>query len=180
MSAIRETHRLFLCARCRRQVRICSRCDRGQIYCSRECSQSSRRESIWEAGRRYQQSSRGAEKHAERQRRYRMRLQQKQKEVTHHGSGARGRVPNEQGKDAVLTTVKMTLSVVEEQSAHRVIKRRATMHEFFRSSQSSLRAAFEATLLRAFSCTEDHLEYRCDFCARSCGVLSRLSFQQRR
>ena len=30
--------RLFLCARCRRQVLICSRCDRGQQYCGARCS----------------------------------------------------------------------------------------------------------------------------------------------
>ena len=30
--------RLFLCARCRRQVLICSVCDRGQQYCGARCS----------------------------------------------------------------------------------------------------------------------------------------------
>ena len=30
--------RLFLCARCQRQVRVCSRCDRGQQYCGARCS----------------------------------------------------------------------------------------------------------------------------------------------
>ena len=62
--------RLFLCARCRRQVLICSRCDRGQQYCGAGCSDLARRESLRAAGRRYQQSRRGRHCHAERQRRY--------------------------------------------------------------------------------------------------------------
>ena len=62
--------RLFLCARCRRQVLICSRCDRGQRYCGARCSGPARRESLRAAGRRYQQTRRGRHCHAERQRRY--------------------------------------------------------------------------------------------------------------
>lgn len=38
--------RLFVCARCRRQVLICSRCDRGQQYCARSCRALARRESL--------------------------------------------------------------------------------------------------------------------------------------
>lgn len=74
--------RLFLCARCRAQVLVCSRCDRGQIYCAEDCSQTSRRACMREAGRRYQLSRRGRFAHAERMRRYRSR----QKEVTHQAS----------------------------------------------------------------------------------------------
>jgi len=77
-----STARLFLCARCRRQVVICRRCDRGNIYCGRQCSQPARRESIRAAGRRYQGGRAGRLKHAERQRRYRAR----QHKVTHQGS----------------------------------------------------------------------------------------------
>ena len=62
--------RLFLCARCRRQVLICSRCDRGQRYCGARCSGPARRESLRAAGRRYQHSRRGRHCRAERQRRY--------------------------------------------------------------------------------------------------------------
>lgn len=76
------TSRLFLCARCRKQVIICSRCDRGQIYCAAGCSQIARRHSVLEAGRRYQQSRRGRFKLAERQRLFRLRKQN----VTHQGS----------------------------------------------------------------------------------------------
>ena len=61
--------RLFLCARCRRQVLICSRCDRGQQYCGARCSGPARRESLRAEGRRYQHSRRGRHCHAERQRR---------------------------------------------------------------------------------------------------------------
>ena len=80
--------RLFLCARCRRQVLICSRCDRGQRYCGARCSNPARRESLRAAGRRYQHSRRGRHCHAERQRRYRRRCREdaRAQKVTHHGS----------------------------------------------------------------------------------------------
>ena len=80
--------RLFLCARCRRQVLICSRCDRGQHYCGARCSGLARRESLRGAGRRYQHSRRGRHCHAERQRRYRRRCREGActHKVTHHGS----------------------------------------------------------------------------------------------
>lgn len=77
-----ETGRMFLCARCRMQVVLCSRCDRGNVYCGSECSQYRRRDSIREAGRRYQASRAGRFAHAERARRYRAR----RKNVTHQGS----------------------------------------------------------------------------------------------
>ena len=80
--------RLFLCARCRRQVLICSRCDRGQHYCGARCGGLARRESLRGAGRRYQHSRRGRHCHAERQRRYRRRCREGActHKVTHHGS----------------------------------------------------------------------------------------------
>ncbi len=80
--------RLYLCARCRRQVLICSRCDRGQQYCAARCSGLARRESLRAAGRRYQHSRRGRHCHAERQRRYRRRCREGayREKVTHHGS----------------------------------------------------------------------------------------------
>ena len=68
--------RVFVCARCRRQVLICSRCDRGQQYCGARCSALARAESLRAAGRRYQQSRRGRHCHAERQRRYRYRCRE--------------------------------------------------------------------------------------------------------
>jgi hypothetical protein len=79
----RPQARLFLCADpgCRAQVVICSDCDRGHIYCA-DCAPHARRRSLHKAGRRYQASCRGRNKHAERARRYRAR----QNKVTHHGS----------------------------------------------------------------------------------------------
>ena len=76
------TARLFNCARCRCQVALCSYCDRGNIYCGQGCSQQGRRESVRAAGRRYQRTRRGRFAHAERQRRYRLRV----RKVTHQGS----------------------------------------------------------------------------------------------
>ena len=44
--------RLFLCARCQRQVRICSYCDRGNQYCGPACARAARNESLRSAGAR--------------------------------------------------------------------------------------------------------------------------------
>jgi hypothetical protein len=76
--------RLFLCAGCRSQVVICSCCDRGQIYCNGGCAARARQRTLQAAGRRYQTSPHGRQRHAARMSRYRSR----QKKVTHHGSPA--------------------------------------------------------------------------------------------
>jgi hypothetical protein len=78
------TGRFYVCARCRVQVIVCRRCDRGQIYCDGDCALAARRNSVQEAGRRYQRSRHGRLAHAERMRRYRA-LRNK---VTHQGSAA--------------------------------------------------------------------------------------------
>ena len=79
-----ETHRLFLCARCRAPVRVCSGCDRGQRYCSRDCAVVCRRESVRRAGRRYRRTPHGRRSGAERQRRWRERARRREN-VTHQG-----------------------------------------------------------------------------------------------
>jgi hypothetical protein len=73
LSSPEASARLFNCGRCRVQVRVCSCCDRGQIYCARGCANETRRRSMREAGRRYQQTTRGRLNHAVRQRRYRQK-----------------------------------------------------------------------------------------------------------
>jgi len=102
-----ESSRLFLCARCRCVVVICSSCDRGQIYCSSDCSEIRRRETIRQAARRYQRSAIGARNHARRQARYRSR----QLKVTHHGS----RLPGSAAK-LLLTVLAAALLLA---SSHR-------------------------------------------------------------
>ena len=83
LGALREpTYRLYNCQRCRVQVRLCSRCDHGNIYCAGECARIRRRESLRRAGARYQRSRRGAQRHAARQRTWRIR---RREEVTHQG-----------------------------------------------------------------------------------------------
>jgi len=83
MGASGESYRLYSCRRCAQQVRICRRCDRGHQYCTGECARIRRRESLRRAAQRYQQSYRGACRHAARQRAWRERRAQK---VTHQGS----------------------------------------------------------------------------------------------
>ncbi len=80
--------RFLSCPECRRLVAICERCDSGRVTCSAACAQVRRRRHGREAGRRYQATPRGADKHAERQRRYRSRRGAR---VTH----APEAVPNE-------------------------------------------------------------------------------------
>ncbi len=75
--------RLYHCARCHCQVVICRHCDRGNIYCTQGCAQLARSESQRAAGQRYQSSLPGRHQHADRQRRYRQRVNDK---VTHQGS----------------------------------------------------------------------------------------------
>ena len=82
-SAIEDSHRTFLCARCRQLVRICTRCDRGNVYCAGSCADVRRREARRRANTRYQRTLRGGRNHAARQARYRERHRQ---EVTHPGS----------------------------------------------------------------------------------------------
>ena len=83
MRASEESYRLYSCRRCAQQVRICRRCDRGHQYCAGECARIRRGESLRRAAQRYQQSYRGACRHAARQRAWRVRHAQK---VTHQGS----------------------------------------------------------------------------------------------
>ena len=97
---MQSSARLYNCARCRCQVVICSHCDRGNIYCGKRCSESARRQSRREAGRRYQKTRRGRFAHAARQRRYRRRRRAK---VTHQGSppdGSDETLPAESRKPA--------------------------------------------------------------------------------
>ena len=79
---LESTARLYSCGRCRIQTHICRSCDRGNVYCG-DCAPVARKIAQRAAGRRYQSSDLGRLKHAERQRRYRLRLKQK---VTYHSS----------------------------------------------------------------------------------------------
>ena len=83
MKASQKTYRLYNCRRCFEQVNICGPCDHGNRYCAEGCAQICRRESQCRASERYQQSHRGALKHAARQRALRQRHTQK---VTHQAS----------------------------------------------------------------------------------------------
>lgn len=62
---------------------LCRNCDRGNIYCSKECSKEQRKRSLQRAGRLYQNSFAGRIAHAQRQKEYRARAEEK---VTHQGS----------------------------------------------------------------------------------------------
>jgi hypothetical protein len=91
---MKPDYRLFLCARCRRQVALCSDCDRGHRYCSAACSRTRRRESVRAAGRRYQATPEGRRRHAIRQARYRLRQATARlgpQGVTHHTPSEPGR-----------------------------------------------------------------------------------------
>ena len=74
---LRESLRLFQCARCFVQVTICTYCDRGNIYCSQSCSKLARIASRCAASKRYQQTLCGKQNHARCQQRYREKLRGK-------------------------------------------------------------------------------------------------------
>ena len=93
------TPRLFLCARCYEQVIICTHCDRGNIYCGFFCSFTARKNSVREAGIRYQRGTKGRFNHALRQRRYMQRRRDFKNKMTHQGS--RETIP-----DGLLSSVK--------------------------------------------------------------------------
>jgi hypothetical protein len=80
---MKDSPRRYHCARCRVPVVICRTCDRGNLYCFDGCADQARAESQRTAARRYQSTRQGRHNHAERQRRYRQRLQEK---VTQQGS----------------------------------------------------------------------------------------------
>jgi len=67
-----DTFRVFICARCRVQLRACSRCDRGRRFC-RQCAPEQRRESVRRAGAVYRVARRSRRLQATRQARSRDR-----------------------------------------------------------------------------------------------------------
>ena len=87
---LKESLRLFQCARCLRQVKICTSCDRGNIYCGPACARLARKAARCAASKRYQRTSRGKENHARCQKRYRekqrVKIQDKMNKVIDHGS----------------------------------------------------------------------------------------------
>lgn len=78
-----KSARLYQCVRCHCQCVVCSDCDRGNIYCGFACAAQSRAQNHRIANRIYQKTFRGSQKHADRQRNYRLRQKQK---VTDQGS----------------------------------------------------------------------------------------------
>lgn len=78
-----KSARLYQCVRCHCQCIICGDCDRGNIYCGSTCAAQSRTQNHRIANRIYQKTFRGSQKHADRQRRYKLRQKQK---VTDQGS----------------------------------------------------------------------------------------------
>jgi len=96
-----QSHRLFCCACCRKQVMLCRSCDRGHRYCDGDCRDVRRRESLRRAGRRYQQTPRGRANHAARQQRY---LQRQAAKMTHQTSSTPGLQVRER-EPAIATSV---------------------------------------------------------------------------
>lgn len=68
--AAAQALRLFHCWNCDGFVTVCRGCDRNQRYCSPACQTAQRTQQVHQAGYRYQQTQRGRQKHAARQRAY--------------------------------------------------------------------------------------------------------------
>ena len=154
MRASEKTYRLYSCGRCAKQVRICRDCDRGNHYCAKECAQIRRHESLRRAAERYQESYRGACKHAARQRALRKRHAQK---VTHQGSLA----------SAVVVILVSTLTTTPSQETHAdTASVKPQPHTAALEARRSMRHARWPIHPMALS------EPRCCFCG---GVLSRFA-----
>ena len=146
-----ESHRLFICVRCGRQIRICTRCDRGNVYCSAPCADFARRRTLREAGRRYQQQTpAGRRNHAARQQRYRLR----QKKVTH------------QGPHKDLVEIRPGADTAKEST-----KQPAVQEEVPREHDVQLVSKNNATQTAG---DQEAKTIRCHFCGGPCGEFTRL------
>lgn len=146
-----ESHRLFICVRCGRQIRICTQCDRGNVYCSVPCAGFARHQTLREAGRRYQQTPAGRRKHAARQRRYRIR---QWKKVTHQGPLKKS-IELRPGAGTAEESPKQTAvqkEVPREHDAELVSKNNATQTTGGQKAKTT----------------------RCHFCGEPCGEFTRL------
>lgn len=159
---LEDAPRLYHCGRCGEQVRICRRCDRGNTYCAGPCAPIRRRESLHRAGARYQQSYRGACRHAARQSAWRARRAQK---VTHQGSPA--------SNTAVIVASLSTESVTEVTDAEAI-------HQKQRSSPPCAAQSAQISALTLARLYPHHQHHpagpppRCSFCQRPLSTFARL------
>jgi len=146
-----ESHRLFCCVRCHRQIRICTRCDRGNVYCSPLCAGCARRRTLREAGRRYQQTMAGRRKHASRQLRYQLRLRKK---MTH------------QGTHKELVDIRPAADTAKESTKQPAVQEEVSReHDVQSVSENN---ATQTTSGQKAKTT------RCHFCGGPCGAFTRL------
>jgi hypothetical protein len=168
-----DSHRLFHCAACRRQVRICRPCDRGQIYCPEgDCRLESRRVSVRRAGQRYQRTAIGARGNARRQKRYRAKRSRNTSTVTHQGSPE---TPPRREESLAAAT-----GATPETSAAASVTASSTTTEKEPTPNDPDARAIRATATTTTAGPTSPLgppqpppPPRCDFCHRSCGTLSR-------
>ncbi len=69
------------CRWCGRRFCICRCCWRGQVYCCEECREAAKHEAHREAQRRYRWTGRGKQAHRDAEKRRRMGLSKKRKEI---------------------------------------------------------------------------------------------------
>ena len=143
-----ESHRLFLCKACRRQVRICTLCDRGNVYCSKLCASSARSRTLRRAGKRYQQTHLGRRNHAARQKRYRLRQMQK---VTHQG-------PH---KEWIKVRTWAYTATIKQPAVQKEVPHEHNVQSKYSNNLGQATASQNAKTM-------------CHFCLRPCGDLSRL------
>lgn len=153
-AVLEDTPRLYNCGRCGEQVRICRRCDRGNTYCAGACATIRRRESLHRASARYQQSYRGACRHAARQSAWRARRAQK---VTHQGSTA--------PTPAVIVTLRSMITTTEVTYAE-------STHPEPRSTPCALEKVRTAPILARFESPSS--TPRCSFCQQGLPSFARL------
>jgi len=150
---------MFNCARCRRLVVICTRCDRGQRYCSADCGQVQRKQSVREAGRCYQRTPIGARNNAARQKRWRTRIVTT---VTHHTSPTHKHLREEPPGNNAQNEGDFDGKEVRDATSNRT---------------------FVISNRMPAAISPGEVGPRCDFCGRPCGSYTRwgtLSAERRR
>ncbi len=164
-----DSDRLYLCAACRRLVRICRSCDRGQIYCrDGDCRVDGRRVSTRLARRRYQSTPKGARNNARRQKRHRARRARNRPTVTHQGSPE----PPSRAEESPATTTSEKPLAASATTSSSTTEKEAT------SSDPDARALSTVPAGPAPPAPSAPISVpppRCDFCGKSCGPLSRRS-----
>lgn len=156
--------RIFNCARCHRQRIICRSCDRGNRYCSEECAETARRESLKRARLRFQKSSEGRALHCAAQKRHRQRKASSDFEKS--GPADRNQTEN----SALPEPVNISTGCTKEISIPSVMDHGSPAG---RNHGIVMAMAAKRRLKQAREQDQEKQQVRCDMCGACCGPFLR-------